>query len=292
MAVLCAILLILGIALFGCFGQIRSSLQQQLMSSIEGMAEQNVILVEKEVSTRFRLLSGLARESGGDEKIIVNKLQGFVETYQFKRIGYIAADGTAETTDGYRLNMSDRDFFQQSMRGKNFLTDAFEDRIDTSHETINVFSVPVYEKERKTVKGVLFATCKDEMLEGCLKNEIFEGQAFNYIIKIDGTIVATSGNSKELGIGRNIFNTDVSEDERDDYAGDLMLSNMKEGKSGYGLDPKRKEVSLYYYMPLKIEESGEPWYVVTAVEDSVLTSRMQVVMDAINSLMVIILVVI
>ena len=48
-----------------------------------------------------------------------------------------------------------------------------------------------------------------------------------------------------------------------------MLSNMKEGKSGYGLDPKRKEVSLYYYMPLKIEESGEPWYVVTAVEDSV-----------------------
>ena len=262
------------------------------MSSIEGMAEQNVILVEKEVSTRFRLLSGLARESGGDEKIIVNKLQGFVETYQFKRIGYIAADGTAETTDGYRLNMSDRDFFQQSMWGKNFLTDAFEDRIDTSHETINVFSVPVYEKERKTVKGVLFATCKDEMLEGCLKNEIFEGQAFNYIIKIDGTIVATSGNSKEWGIGRNIFNTDVSEDERDDYAGDLMLSNMKEGKSGYGLDPKRKEVSLYYYMPLKIEESGEPWYVVTAVEDSVLTSRMQVVMDAINSLMVIILVVI
>ena len=86
-AVLCAILLILGIALFGCFGQIRGSLQQQLMSSIEGMAEQNVILVDKEVSTRFRLLSGLARESGGDEKIIVNKLQGFVETYQFKRIG-------------------------------------------------------------------------------------------------------------------------------------------------------------------------------------------------------------
>lgn len=49
-AVLCAILLIFGIALFGCFGQIRNSLQQQLMSSIEGMAEQNEILIEKEVS--------------------------------------------------------------------------------------------------------------------------------------------------------------------------------------------------------------------------------------------------
>ena len=289
-AVLCVILLIFGIALFGCFGQIRNSLQQQLMSSIEGVAEQNEILVEKEAGTRFRLLDSLARElSDGDESIFVDKMQGFVETYQFKRMGYIAADGTAKTTDGYRLNMSDRDFFQQSMQGKNFLTDAFEDRIDTSYETINVFSVPVYEKNQKTIKGVLFGTCGYEMFEECLKNEIFEGQAFNYIIKIDGTIVATSGNSKEWGIGRNIFNTDVSEDERDDYDGDLMLSNMKEGKSGYGLDPKRKEVSLYYYMPLKIEESGEPWYVVTAVEDSVLTSRMQVVMDAINSLMVIIL---
>lgn len=298
MAVLCVILLIFGIALFGCFGQIRNSLQQQLMSSIEGVAEQNEILVEKEAGTRFRLLDSLARElSDGDESIFVDKMQGFVETYQFKRMGYIAADGTAKTTDGYRLNMSDRDFFQQSMQGKNFLTDAFEDRIDTSYETINVFSVPVYEKNQKTIKGVLFGTCGYEMFEECLKNEIFEGQAFNYIIKIDGTIVAGSGNSKKWGIGKNIFVTDASEDERDDDARDddardKMISDMKEGKSGYGLDPKRKEVSLYYYMPLKIEESGEPWYVVTAVEDSVLTSRMQVVMDAINSLMVIILVVI
>ena len=291
-------MLIFGIALFGCFGQIRNSLQQQLMSSIEGVAEQNEILVEKEAGTRFRLLDSLARElSDGDESIFVDKMQGFVETYQFKRMGYIAADGTAKTTDGYRLNMSDRDFFQQSMQGKNFLTDAFEDRIDTSYETINVFSVPVYEKNQKTIKGVLFATCGYEMFEECLKNEIFEGQAFNYIIKIDGTIVAGSGNSKKWGIGKNIFVTDASEDERDDDARDddardKMISDMKEGKSGYGMDPKRKEASLYYYMPLKIEESGETWYVVTAVSESVLTSRMQVVMDAINSLMVIILAVI
>ena len=288
-------MLIFGIALFGCFGQIRNSLQQQLMSSIEGVAE---ILVEKEAGTRFRLLDSLARElSDGDESIFVDKMQGFVETYQFKRMGYIAADGTAKTTDGYRLNMSDRDFFQQSMQGKNFLTDAFEDRIDTSYETINVFSVPVYEKNQKTIKGVLFGTCGYEMFEECLKNEIFEGQAFNYIIKIDGTIVAGSGNSKKWGIGKNIFVTDASEDERDDDARDddardKMISDMKEGKSGYGMDPKRKEASLYYYMPLKIEESGETWYVVTAVSESVLTSRMQVVMDAINSLMVIILAVI
>ena len=291
-------MLIFGIALFGCFGQIRNSLQQQLMSSIEGVAEQNEILVEKEAGTRFRLLDSLARElSDGDESIFVDKMQGFVETYQFKRMGYIAADGTAKTTDGYRLNMSDRDFFQQSMQGKNFLTDAFEDRIDTSYETINVFSVPVYEKNQKTIKGVLFGTCGYEMFEECLKNEIFEGQAFNYIIKIDGTIVAGSGNRKKWGIGKNIFVTDASEDERDDDARDddardKMISDMKEGKSGYGMDPKRKEASLYYYMPLKIEESGETWYVVTAVSESVLTSRMQVVMDAINSLMVIILAVI
>lgn len=239
-AVLCAILLILGIALFGCFGQIRNSLQQQLMSSIEGVAEQNEILVEKEVGTRFRLLESLARElSDEDESIFVDKLQGFVETYQFKRIGYIFADGMARTTDGYHLNMSDRDTFQQSMLGKKYLTDTFKDRIDASDENVNAFSVPVYEKDQKTVKGVLFGTCKYDMLEGCLKNEIFDGQAFNYIIKIDGTIVAGSGNSKEWGIGKNIFNEAVSEDERDDSARDRMISDMKEGKSGYGMDPKR-----------------------------------------------------
>lgn len=76
-------MLIFGIALFGCFGQIRNSLQQQLMSSIEGVAEQNEILVEKEAGTRFRLLDSLARElSDGDESIFVDKMQGFVETYQ------------------------------------------------------------------------------------------------------------------------------------------------------------------------------------------------------------------
>lgn len=91
------------------------------MSSIEGVAEQNEILVEKEAGTRFRLLDSLARElSDGDESIFVDKMQGFVETYQFKRIGYIAADGTAETTDGYRLNMSDRDFFNSRCGEKTF----------------------------------------------------------------------------------------------------------------------------------------------------------------------------
>ena len=63
------------------------------MSSIEGVAEQNEILVEKEAGTRFRLLDSLARElSDGDESIFVDKLQGFVETYQFKRMGYIRSE--------------------------------------------------------------------------------------------------------------------------------------------------------------------------------------------------------
>lgn len=292
-AVLCAILLILGIALLGCFRQIRNSLQQQLMGSIEGIAEQNEILVEKEVGTRFRLLSGLAREfSEGDENIFVDKLQGFVETYQFKRMGYIAADGMAETTDGYHLDMLDRELFKQSMQGRKYLTDTVADRVDASNENVNAFSVPVYEKDQKTVKGVLFATCRDEMFEGCLKNEIFEGQALNYIVKTDGTIVATSGNSKEWRIGKNIFNADISPVEQNDTAKNQMISDMEAGKRGYGIDPKRREGSLYYYMPLKIEETGEEWFVVTAVAESVLTDRMQVVMDAINSLIVIILAVI
>ena len=292
-AVLCAVLLILGIALLGCFRQIRNSLQQQLMGSIEGMAEQNEILVEKEVGTRFRLLSSLAREfSEGDENIFADKLQGFVETYQFKRMGYIAADGMAETTDGYHLDMSDRELFKQSMQGRKYLTDTVADCVDASNENVNAFSVPVYEKDQKTVKGVLFATCRDEMFEECLKNEIFEGQAFNYIVKTDGTIVADSGNSKVWRIGKNIFNADISPDEQDDTAQNQMISDMEAGKRGYGMDPKRREVSLYYYMPLKIEETSEEWFVVTAVAESVLTDRMQVVMDAINSLIVIILAVI
>ena len=45
------------------------------MSSIEGVAEQNEILVEKEAGTRFRLLDSLARElSDGDESIFVDKM--------------------------------------------------------------------------------------------------------------------------------------------------------------------------------------------------------------------------
>ena len=55
-----------------------------------------------------------------------------------------------------------------------------------------------------------------------------------------------------------------------------MISDMEAGKRGYGMDPKRREVSLYYYMPLKIEETGEEWFVVTAVAESVLTDRMPV----------------
>ena len=85
------------------------------------------------------------------------QLNACTETYGFKRMGIIDANGITTTTDGYKQDLSYRDFYQDGMKGISGITNSLSDTIGSNPESINVFSVPIYNHSNE-VEGVMFAT--------------------------------------------------------------------------------------------------------------------------------------
>ena len=177
--VVIAVLLCLGIIIFFASKRIEAALAGEMQKTLEDVATQNIIAVNKEVAAKYKLLLALSREVENrtdDIETFLDEMSGIVDVYQFKRIGYVDSDGVTHTTDGYEQDLSYREFYQQSMMGNTMITDAMEDSIGDLHELINVFSVPVYNEDHSKVQGVLFATYQTENFKDILNVECFDGK--------------------------------------------------------------------------------------------------------------------
>ena len=100
---------------------LREDMEREMQMTLGDVASQNVLAVYNNIEMQYRLLAGYSeklQENPGQEKEILEDMKTFVETYDFKRMGYIHDDGTAYTTDDNVLDLGDRNFFQKSMEGK------------------------------------------------------------------------------------------------------------------------------------------------------------------------------
>ena len=252
------VIIILGIILvFSAVGisslNIRKNLEQEMQNTLGDVASQNVLAVYNEVEMQYRLLAGFSekmQDSPGQEQDILNDMQTFVETYDFKRMGYISEDGTAYTTDDHTIYLGDRNFFIKSMEGKPWISATLGDRISGEQEAINVFSVPVYDNSGDTVRGVLFATYRNEIFRDMMDVDFFEGQGFSCIVRSDGTIIAHSQNSP-IEQSENFFTHICEENDSNCTTASSIQAAMEAGDSGYGsCNHQDGNATVFYYMPV------------------------------------------
>ena len=57
-------------------------------------------------------------------------LRAVAQENRFKRMGLIVPDGTAYTTDGQIIDLSDRAYFQNTLRGETAVSDTLIDKVD------------------------------------------------------------------------------------------------------------------------------------------------------------------
>jgi diguanylate cyclase (GGDEF)-like protein len=288
--VVIAVLLCLGIIIFFASKRIEAALAGEMQKTLEDVATQNIIAVNKEVAAKYKLLLALSREVENrtdDIETFLDEMSGIVDVYQFKRIGYVDSDGVTHTTDGYEQDLSYREFYQQSMMGNTMITDAMEDSIGDLHELINVFSVPVYNEDHSKVQGVLFATYQTENFKDILNVECFDGQGYGCILDSSGNIMV---NSSDDGFGEenDLFAALESKDNRNKKAIEQIQESNRQGISCTGMIYLDKE-EYFYYTSLnhQINESVQ-WYFMSLVPAKVLEQRFQPVQVMINVLTVII----
>ena len=286
-----ALILVLSTVIWSS-AQIKQDVADEVESTLRDVANQNALIVQQEIRENFNLLYSFADEisvssKASDAASITSQLGSFVNTYQFKRIGFVDPDGQVTTTDGYTQDLSSRAFFQEGMQGLPGISNTLQDRIG-SPEPINVFSIPVYNQNNE-IMGVLFATYRNQLFEELLGVQSFNNQGFSCLMNQDGELIACSSNApsslQEATVISDYLETDMRNDKPYQELTKMLLGTASCGGSFYG-DGRSYH---YYAVALDNLRKDRQWFVLTIVPDQVLSNRTQPVLFQVRLLMLLII---
>lgn len=272
--VICGILASVARCIYNVRGRMNVQMQEQLVN----MANQNVAAMEKQVEAIHILLNGVATEFQKDEitsiRAKLDVMKPYIETYKFKRMGFIDTNGIAYTTDGYQRTLRDTTCFDKGMSGQSYASDRIVDSLGEEEE-INIFSVPVYDQNNASIVGVLFATYSADEFSRMLIQDIFNSEGMTFIMKPDGTLVAGYDIMQSMGdlgiiqalIGAAPGNREVVYQIMNDMqSGKTNAQKLQYGESYYA-----------YYMPVNTGSAYNNWYLFTVIPESLFAEQFNVV---------------
>lgn len=164
----------------------------------------------------------------------------------------IEPDGTSHYDNGAIKNVAHRRYFQESMAGKQALSDPLESSVD--QETRVVLSVPIIRDGE--VLGVLGASYNVTALSRLIFNDTFGGVGYSLIVTQGGEIIAYDGQPAyhEIFYGENFFefysdkrimeNSSLEDVQKDFEEGNAGLFRMRDAQGD------RSSEQYLSYVPL------------------------------------------
>ena len=207
----------------------KSELYRERVMFVSEVANKNAKLINTKVEGYLSKLESIALIIVEHEEFDMEHAIGFLKkeasANEFKRMGIIAIDGEAKTSDDYTYDFSNRDYFVKAMQGESNVSNRLIDVIDS--KAINVFATPIMKDNQ--VVSVLFATEELSSMANLLTIDDFDGRSSSYIIQSDGTpiIEIKDGEFKESEV--NFFDRiKNNEDEKTK----ILQDNIAHGING------------------------------------------------------------
>lgn len=269
-------------------------IQKQLSANLKDVATQNIITMEKTLNDNCNLLQELANQieakyenidSEQAKEEIIALLKPFRDIHNFMRMGIILPDGTEYCTDGCERNIKEYEPYKYGMQGLCNITSRMIE-VESSGETVNVFSVPIYADDGTTVVGILCATCRTETLKDMLNVDSFDGRGYSYVIESDGTVVTDSKQSPMYGT-ENVFDSMLEFDRGNETVINEIKEDMMMGKSGNTSFISASKRYLYY-APIRVNSLHDTWYLFTIVPNEVLDEKSEWVLYLNNIMLLLI----
>lgn len=252
---------------------LQRELNKETIGTLEEISEQTVTILNEKISGEFELLYEVADRLEAEEKFgLEDALTAVVDVndrHTYKRMGIILPDGQAYTTDGEEIYLGEEEYFIKAIHGKSALSARLEDKI--SGETVIVYSVPVYEKDK--VGAVLFATYKEEELRSVLQGTAFDGEGYSYVIERNGDAVIDSSSENGFVNFENVYQSLAAASAKNEKAATALAGGLAKGESGYILFTNKVDKYLYY-APLAVND----WYVLSVVPTGVMDSTQNSIM--------------
>lgn len=182
-------ILILGIGIGTFFqyrGKIMQDIERQTEESLAYIGDQNIRFAREWILDRQKLLRVAAMEVPYyEDEELMRILKNMADTFGFYSIGIVSEDGTGRTTLGEKLDLSESEYIQEAMNGKEVLT---EERLSANQEEwLNIFAVPVTGKDNE--KQVLTGVYRTEDFLEMLDFNSFYSHGGSLVANQDGKLI-------------------------------------------------------------------------------------------------------
>ena len=260
-----AVLVLITILFFT--NKVEENVRAQLEQNLEDVANQNAMALRNQIHSNELLLNGLAAElmESEDQTEAVTKYCNFVESYGLKRLGYCQPDGITTSTDGVKVDLSHRNFFQRGMQGKATITGVLTDAMSEEHGKITVMSIPMKDNAGQ-VQGVACMTYDSDAFNDTLQMQSFEGKGYSFAVNENGEVMVSMGNDG-LRLSANLFDILKQNPENDKVLAEIK----KEKKAGGKLYLSQEE--YFYATPVKLMGGEVTWYMFTVVPSDYFEER-------------------
>lgn len=248
---------------------LRAALRAELTVYLDEVAQRGVKILNTQIDGDVKSLQSAATAIAMHPHDLADRawtdlLKEETKQNEFKRTAFIEPGGIAHLSDGFLLDLSHRDYFQQSLAGQTAVSDPLADAVDQGKAII--LSVPVRTPQGK-ILGVLMAAHPTQRYGKLIAPDSFGGQGYSLIMKSNGEKVAFSSAARTNPSQENIFTTPGNEDFNHNKK---VHADLQAGRSGAVRFFRPGEGWLYVsYQPVGIND----WYLLSVVPEKVAAQK-------------------
>ncbi|MBU3106873.1 methyl-accepting chemotaxis protein [Clostridium gasigenes] len=209
-------------------------------STFLDMAVKNAALnIDESIKGDLRVLETISKIenissstiSWEEKKSILNL---YKESEEYKRIGIADLNGNFESTDGWKTNIKEDNYFKNSLKG---ISVPCEPATTTGSYEFGM-SVPIMNKANNKVIGVLISVKEGKVFQDVIADLEKDISMKANVVNGYGTILATSNSEDLFKHANNSLVTDFSANT------DLSFSSQKSNDDEYLINDKKSFVSL------------------------------------------------
>jgi diguanylate cyclase (GGDEF)-like protein/PAS domain S-box-containing protein len=229
------------------------------------VTDDNIEIINSKVKKLLKSLEAMTLFLGEQETINEQQVFGLLNKYtrenENSNILIIDRDGVAYSELGRQYNVSDREYFQQALNGKPFVSGNITSKIN--NEQAIVLAVPI-RRDNKIV-GVLAGVYSLDIFTGFLNSNAFGSGSYSFILRKNGEIIAKPENVEYENIFDEIVKLKIG--STDDV--EVLKENFQNDRKQifeYRYGGKEKYAS---YSPLGIND----WFVLTIIPSDIVEKQ-------------------
>lgn len=261
--------------------EVQKEEQNNAVTSLSGLANQGAEIVETKINLSMSFMRNLAEMLKDTKDIQQEENFEYLrkvlkdENLDILRFGIALPDGDAITTAGKILNVGEREYFRECMKGHEMITGSLKSKI--IDEEIIFLAVPIY-GEKGTVRGVLYGVIECDSFQVYDNVEMGGVKSEMYIIDGEGNYVTNYGEELADQAETNFFE---KIEDLEKSVSMKEIQNKLMSRSPMYLELQREVGKEYVYIT-PINVNG--WFAVTVVNEEAIQGRVHYLADSVSLL--------